>query len=123
VRALAGIEIGRWRLWGRTGTDYTARYPKPTIAQRAGTLVDGERVVLRGGRADFLALLRRHQRQHVIIGYRPGRDGIGRLLGATVQQGELRYVGQLRYGCEHQAGVASGGAAACAAGGVLSGAG
>jgi hypothetical protein len=81
-------------------------------------LVDGERVVLRGGRADFLALLRRHQRQHVIIGY-----GIGRLLGATVQQGELRYVGQLRYGCEHQAGVASGGAAACAAGAVLSGAG
>jgi hypothetical protein len=26
VRALAGIEVGRWRLWGRTGTDYTARY-------------------------------------------------------------------------------------------------
>ncbi len=216
VRALAGIEVGRWRLWGRTGTDYTARYPELAVLGRlpAGTVVDGELVVLRGGRADFPALLRRHQRQHVhplgaaafaqrwpvcyvlfdllfdrgrclmqealiqrrarlrallvaldepvlaysdgvvgcgreffarvvaqghegvlakyqasryrpgqrsaawrkikpvgmlpcvIVGYRPGREGIGRLLVATVQEGELRYVGQLRHGCEDQAGVA-----------------
>jgi bifunctional non-homologous end joining protein LigD len=42
----------------------------------------------------------------VIVGYRPGRDGIPRLLLATVQEGALRYVGQVRYGSDHQAGVA-----------------
>jgi bifunctional non-homologous end joining protein LigD len=67
VRALAGIEVGRWRLWGRTGTDYTARYPELAVlgGLPAGTVVDGELVVLQGGRADFPALLRRHQRRHV----------------------------------------------------------
>ena len=216
VRALAAIEAGRWRLWGRTGTDYTARYPELTVLGRlpAGTVVDGELVVLQGGRAVFPALLRRHQRQHVnplgatvfqqrlpvtyvlfdllfdrgrcllhealvqrrarlrelllaldepvlaysdgvvgcgreffarvvaqghegvlakhqasryrpgqrsaawrkikpvdmlpcvIVGYRPGRAGIQRLLLATVQQGELRYVGQVRHGGDDQAAVA-----------------
>jgi ATP-dependent DNA ligase len=42
----------------------------------------------------------------VIVGYRPGRDGIQRLLLATVQDGELRYVGQVRHGGGPQAGVA-----------------
>jgi bifunctional non-homologous end joining protein LigD len=216
VRALAAVEAGRWRLWGRTGSDYTARYPELAVLGRlpAGSVLDGELVVLRGGRADFPALLRRHQRTRldpcgaaalrqrlavsyvlfdllfyqgrcllqealvqrrarlqallraldepvlaysdgvvgsgreffaqvvahghegvmakdqasrywpgkrsaawrkikpagmlpcVIIGYRPGRQGIQRLLVATVWEGVLRYVGQLRYGFNAQAGVA-----------------
>jgi bifunctional non-homologous end joining protein LigD len=65
VRALAAVEAGGWRLWGRGGTDYTARYPELAVLQRlpAGTVVDGELVVLRNGRADFAALLSRHQRR------------------------------------------------------------
>ncbi len=66
VRALAASEAaGRWRLWGRTGADYTTRYAELAVLARlpAGTVVDGELVVLRDGRADFSALLRRHQRQ------------------------------------------------------------
>ena len=215
VRTLAAMEAGRWRLWGRTGTDYTARYPELAILGRlpTGTMVDGELVVLRGGRADFPALLptpvparrsplcgsvppaaagplcalrsalrpgalchagsarpatgtlagvacgagragpgvlrwggglragvlcpggsagaRRGPGQGpgqplpartalrawrkikpvgmlpcVLAGYRPGRHGIGRLLLATVQEGQLRYVGQVRHGGDHQAGVA-----------------
>jgi ATP-dependent DNA ligase len=48
------------------GTDYTARYPELAVLGRlpSGTVVDGELVVLQDGRADFPALLRRHQRQH-----------------------------------------------------------
>jgi bifunctional non-homologous end joining protein LigD len=65
VRALAAIEPGRWRLWGRHGTDYTLRYPELAVLGRlpTGTVVDGELVVWHDGRADFAALLRRHQRQ------------------------------------------------------------
>jgi len=65
VRALAEVAEGRWRLWGRTGSDYTERYPELAVLGRlpAGTVVDGELVVLQGGRADFPALLQRHQRQ------------------------------------------------------------
>src|SRR2546421_6079637 len=65
VRALAAVEPRGWRLWGRTGTDYTGRYPELAVLQclPAGTVVDGEVVVLRKGRADFPALLRRHQRR------------------------------------------------------------
>jgi bifunctional non-homologous end joining protein LigD len=64
VRALAAVEAGAWRLWGRRGADYTPRYPELAVLRRlpAGTVVDGELVVLREGRADFPALLRRHQR-------------------------------------------------------------
>jgi bifunctional non-homologous end joining protein LigD len=64
VRALAAREGGRWRLWGRSGSDYTERYPELQVLRRlpAGTVVDGELVVLHGGRADFPALLHRHQR-------------------------------------------------------------
>jgi DNA ligase D-like protein (predicted ligase) len=216
ARALAAVEAGRWRLWGRTGTDYTARYPELAVLGRlpSGTVVDGELVVLQDGRADFPALLRRHQRLQgdprgagafhawlpvtyvlfdllfdrgrcllqealvqrrarlrellvgldepvlaysdgvvgcgreffaqvvaqghegvlakdrasryrpgqrsrawrklkpvgmlpcVIVGYRHGRDGSGRLLLATVQEGQLRYVGQVRHGGNPPAGVA-----------------
>jgi len=65
VRALAEVAEGRWRLWGRTGSDYTERYPELAVLGRlpAGTMVDGELVVLQGSRADFPALLQRHQRQ------------------------------------------------------------
>jgi bifunctional non-homologous end joining protein LigD len=216
VRALAVSEAGRWRLWGRMGTDYTARYPELAVLGRlpSGTVVDGELVVLQDGRADFPALLRRHQRQHrhpfratlfppqlpvtyvlfdllfergrcllqealvqrrarlrellaaldepvlaysagvvgggreffarvvaqgqegvvakhqasryrpgqrsaawrkikpvgmlpcVIVGYRPGREGIPRLLLAAVQEGQLHYVGQVRPRGAPPAGVA-----------------
>jgi bifunctional non-homologous end joining protein LigD len=65
VRALAAVERGRWELWGRRGVDYTARYPELAVLGRlpAGTVVDGEPVVLRQGRTDLPALLSRHQRQ------------------------------------------------------------
>jgi ATP-dependent DNA ligase len=62
VRALAAVEATSWRLWGREGSDYTVRYPELAALRRlpAGTLVDGELVVLRDGRPDLAALLRRH---------------------------------------------------------------
>ena len=52
VRALAASEAGRWRLWGRTGTDYTARYPELAVLGRlpTGTVLDGELVVLQDPR-------------------------------------------------------------------------
>lgn len=64
VRALAAVEAGRWRLWGRGRADYTDRYPELDVLRRlpSGTLVDGEVVVLRDGRADLPSLFRRHQR-------------------------------------------------------------
>jgi bifunctional non-homologous end joining protein LigD len=64
VRALGAVEARGWRLLGRKGTDYTPRYPELAVLTSlpAGTVVDGELVVLRQGRADFPALLRRHQR-------------------------------------------------------------
>ena len=63
VRSLAAVESPRfWRLWGRNGADYTARYPELSTLRQlpAGTLLDGEIVQLTGGRADFAALMRRH---------------------------------------------------------------
>src|SRR5271169_535122 len=65
VRALAAVEPGSWSLWGRGGVDYTARYPELAVLGRLppGMVVDGELVVLRQGRADFPALMRRHQRR------------------------------------------------------------
>jgi DNA ligase D-like protein (predicted ligase) len=64
VRALAEVAGNRWALWGRGGVAYTARYPELGVLSRlpAGTIVDGELVMLREGRADFPALLSRHQR-------------------------------------------------------------
>ena len=63
IRALAAIDTRGWRLWGRNGSDYTERYPELDVLRRlpSGTVLDGELVVLKGGRADFPALLRRHQ--------------------------------------------------------------
>jgi hypothetical protein len=59
VRALAAVEGGGWRLWGRGRSDYTDRYPELAVLARlpAETLVDGELVVLHEGRADLARLL------------------------------------------------------------------
>ncbi len=63
VRCLAAVEAGRVRLWGRELADYTGRYPEMDALGKlpAGTVVDGELVVFRDGRADLDAVLRRHQ--------------------------------------------------------------
>lgn len=63
VRCLAAVEGGQVRLWGRELADYTGRYPEmDTLAMLpAGTVIDGELVMLRDGRADLDAVLRRHQ--------------------------------------------------------------
>jgi bifunctional non-homologous end joining protein LigD len=62
VRALGAVEVDSWRLWGRERADYTARYPELDILRRlpAGTLVDGELIVLRNGLPNLKWLLRRH---------------------------------------------------------------
>lgn len=63
VRALAAVEAGDWRVWGRESADYATRYPELELLRGlpAGALLDGELVVLRDGRADFDELMRRHQ--------------------------------------------------------------
>ena len=63
VRCLAAADHGPVRLWGRELADYTERYPELDALRKlpSGTLVDGELVVLREGRADLDAVLRRHQ--------------------------------------------------------------
>jgi DNA ligase D-like protein (predicted ligase) len=75
VRALAGVSTGQWQLWGRQGVDYTSRYPELAVLRRlpAGTVVDGELVVMQRGRADLPALLRRHQRRTPL---RPDYQGL-----------------------------------------------
>src|SRR5208282_1054878 len=67
---------------GRTGSDYTERYPELAMLGRlpAGTVLDGELVALRGGRADFPALLQRHQRH------------AGGPLGPSMQRLPIRYL-------------------------------
>jgi bifunctional non-homologous end joining protein LigD len=63
IRTLAAMEALGWRLWGREGADYTARYPELEVlrALPAGTLVDGELVAFAPeGRPDLPRLLRRH---------------------------------------------------------------
>ena len=62
VRAIACVQNDRWRLWGRELADYTDRYPELDALRRlpSGTVLDGELVVLRDGRADLSAILRRH---------------------------------------------------------------
>src|SRR5439155_27031486 len=64
VRALASVEQGQCCVWGRHAVDYTPRYPELAVLGRlpAGTVVDGELVVWRDGRAEFPALLSRRQR-------------------------------------------------------------
>lgn len=63
VRALACVETGSWRVWGRELADYAPRYPELELLGGLpdGVLLDGELVVLRSGRADFDELMRRHQ--------------------------------------------------------------
>src|SRR5262245_61484040 len=65
VRALASVDMGRWKLSGRAGTVYTERYPELAVLRRLprGTIVDGELVVVRDGRADFHAVMSRHSRR------------------------------------------------------------
>jgi len=64
VRALAEVRQQGWRMWGRQEADYTDRYPELAGLKNlpAGTILDGELVRLAGGRADFAAILSRHQR-------------------------------------------------------------
>ncbi len=63
VRALAAIEQGQWLLWGRDLADYRPRYPELAILSRlpAGTVLDGELVLLHQGVPNLEALLARHQ--------------------------------------------------------------
>ena len=63
VRAIACVQNDRWRLWRRELADYTDRYPELDALRRlpSGIVLDGELVVLRDGRADLSAILRRHQ--------------------------------------------------------------
>ena len=67
VRALAAVEKGRYRLWGRELADYDSRYPELDVLRRlpAGTIVDGELVAFQDNRADLHAILRRHQQTHL----------------------------------------------------------
>ncbi len=62
VRALAAIEQGQYRLWGRDLADYHHRYPELAVLSRlpAGTVLDGEVVLMQHGLPDFDALLARH---------------------------------------------------------------
>lgn len=63
VRAVAAVEQGGYRVWGRDLIDYGPRYPELEVLRRlpSGTVVDGELVVLQEGRARLEAILRRHQ--------------------------------------------------------------
>ena len=63
IRALAAVDKGGWRLWGRERADYTVRYSELDMLRclPAGTLVDGELVAFdAAGRPDLPGLLRRH---------------------------------------------------------------
>jgi bifunctional non-homologous end joining protein LigD len=66
VRALASVDEGHWRIWGRQRASYDGRYPELEVLRRlpAGTVVDGELVVFQDGRPDLHAILRRHQLVH-----------------------------------------------------------
>ena len=63
IRGLALVEQQSWRLWGRGEAEYADRYPELDVLRQlpSGTILDGEIVRLRGGKADFSAVLRRHQ--------------------------------------------------------------
>jgi ATP-dependent DNA ligase len=64
IRALAATEGGQWQLWGRDLADYRGRYPELEGLRRlpAGTVLDGELVLLPRGLPDLDALLARHHR-------------------------------------------------------------
>jgi ATP-dependent DNA ligase len=63
IRSLACVERRALWLWGRGQADYTHRYPELDALRQLpeGTILDGELVRLRAGRAEFSAVLRRHQ--------------------------------------------------------------
>src|ERR1019366_743169 len=63
VRALAAVEEGGWRVWGRGLADYRPRYPELAVltALPSGTLVDGELVVFQDGLPRLGDVLQRHQ--------------------------------------------------------------
>jgi len=65
VRCLAAVEADGVRLWGREGANYSGRYPELEVLQRlpAGTVLDGELVMVRDGQPDFHALMARHARR------------------------------------------------------------
>jgi ATP-dependent DNA ligase len=65
VRAIAAVGDGGVRVWGRKGADYTGRYPELDVLRSlpAGTVLDGELVLVRAGRPDFYSLMRRHARR------------------------------------------------------------
>jgi ATP-dependent DNA ligase len=57
VRALTAVEHDGIRLWGREGADYSGRYPDLEVLRRtpAGTMLDGELVMVHDGLPDFHA--------------------------------------------------------------------
>jgi len=57
VRAVAAVEAGQWKVWGRELADYTQRYPELDVLRRlpAGIVLDGELVLSKI--VDNLALL------------------------------------------------------------------
>jgi DNA ligase D-like protein (predicted ligase) len=63
VRALTAIEPSGCRIWGRKLADYSQRYPElaALCCLPSGTVLDGELIAFRSGRADFAELMRRHQ--------------------------------------------------------------
>jgi ATP-dependent DNA ligase len=63
TRALAFVEQGNYRLVNRHRADVTDRYPELTFlgGLPAGTVLDGEVVVLQGGKPSFRHLLSRNQ--------------------------------------------------------------
>jgi ATP-dependent DNA ligase len=63
TRALAFVEQGDYRLINRRRADVTDRYPELTFlgGLPAGTVLDGEVVVLQGGKPSFRHLLSRNQ--------------------------------------------------------------
>jgi DNA ligase D-like protein (predicted ligase) len=89
IRGLAAVSADAWQLWGRNRSVYTERYPELALLRRlpAGTIVDGEIVVLAQGRADFQAVLRRHQlRQPVQIRYASCQQPVHFVLFDLLQQ-------------------------------------
>jgi bifunctional non-homologous end joining protein LigD len=54
VRAMVSVESKKLRIWGGEGVDYTERYPELAVLRQlpSGTMLDGELVAIRDGRAD-----------------------------------------------------------------------
>jgi len=82
--------LGDWNVWGRELADYTQRYPELDVLRSlpSGTVMDGELVLLRSGRADLQELMRRHQ----LAGARKIQEA-SRRLPATYMVFDLLYHG------------------------------